>query len=137
MKGLEQIPQVSDIERAYQNLKTTQSVITIANLALWSQWTRLDPRLGELWIGWVGWKWEETSPLELSSELKKQPWPAAMWVLLEHIPLLIPSAQKGVIQKYRAWMNLVMSAGVATIEPAPPGTLKSSSWASFQPSKYP
>ena len=32
-------------------------------------------------------------------------------------------------------MNFVMSVGVETIEPAAPGTLKSSSSASFQPSR--
>lgn len=84
MKGLKKWPTIKDLEFAYLSLQLEKSV-SAEEIARYSQWTRLDPRLAEILTGYISRNWKEISPITLNLEMKKQPWPAVMGVITEQI----------------------------------------------------
>ena len=85
MKGLKKIPNQRQLSQAYKALQLVQNSVSIKKLVLWSQWARLDPRLGEILIGYLANFWQIYNPLEINQQLKKQVWPAVFGVLLEQV----------------------------------------------------
>lgn len=88
--GLATIPGATDLERAYRLLFVRSSrgtgrarQPTCAELALFSQWARFDPRLAEILVQYVIVTWRRIHPVELHQALHTQPWPGACAVLLE------------------------------------------------------
>lgn len=109
MKGLYKIPTQVDLAKAYnqlQSFKSKRKAIEENQIALWSQWTRFDPRLGEILADYLLKNWESLNPVQLNSEIKKLPWPAALGVILETSKLLI---EKNRFSIFSAWSTLVMS----------------------------
>ena len=86
MKGLKKIPSQRQFLQAYKALQLMPDSVSIKKLVLWSQWTRLDPRLGEILVAYLAKFWQIHKPLEINQELKKQVWPAVFGVLLEQAP---------------------------------------------------
>ena len=86
MKGLKKIPTQRQLSQAYKVLQLVQNSISIKKLVLWSQWARLDPRLGEILVGYLANFWQRHNPLEINQQLKQQIWPAVFGVLLEQVP---------------------------------------------------
>lgn len=82
MKGLIIIPIQSDLLEAYNELLANQA-ITNKKLALYSQWTRFDPRLAEIMTSYLSQNWLRFSAVELHKQILKQPWPQALSVLLD------------------------------------------------------
>ena len=107
MKGLVEIPSLSDSQYAYQQLQTRAEAITVAQLALWTQWARLDPRLAEQWIVHVSKFWKSYSAIEWNLSLRSQPWPCAAGPLFEQVRslLLRDRAEKNLFSK---WFQCVM-----------------------------
>ncbi|MCB0386504.1 MAG: hypothetical protein KDD43_14015 [Bdellovibrionales bacterium] len=116
MKGLIRYPQTEDLAKAIHVLQTGREIET-TNLALFSQWSRLDPRVGEVLVQFVFHHWREIEPLSLNQELHKQPWPAAMGVILEFVDLQLKSPDRSC---FRHWAALVMN-----------GVTKQSGWPQF------
>ena len=83
MKGLKKIPSPTQRLKAYNTLQFSPHLVQIKELALWSQWVRLDPRLGEIVVGHIGQFWSHINPQELNQTLQKQVWPSAFGVLIE------------------------------------------------------
>lgn len=109
MIGLKRIPQLQDLEEAYgllQSAARNQSVIAPKKLALLSQWTRFDPRLGEQLVSHLGQSWRKLEPLNLNKELCRQPWPPAMGVIL--LKVLNYSITKSNRPLFKQWTSLVM-----------------------------
>ncbi len=107
MKGLVVIPSIELLATAYGKLQSGFK-IEISELALWSQWARLDPRLAEQWVDHLEKNWREISPLEFRTAALKQPWPASVGLLLEHALLLGRDRKKfGAQALFRAWCGLV------------------------------
>lgn len=86
MKGLSKIPSEKQISKAYKALQFSPGLVCVKNLALWSQWTRLDPRLGEIFIEYISKFWTAYNPVDINQQLKKQIWPAVFGVILEQVP---------------------------------------------------
>ena len=108
MKGLIEIPSLSDYQYAYHQLQTRAEAITVAQLALWTQWARLDPRLAEQWIYHVSKFWKSYSPAEWNHLMRSQPWPCAAGPLFEQVRslLLQDRVEKSLFKK---WFQCVMS----------------------------
>lgn len=114
MKGLSSVPSLRDLERAYRKLQSDLESISIAEWALWSQWSRFDPRLAEQWISGLSKQWRDVSPLLLNESLRSHPWPAAAGVLLEQAWVYWDGSQEEKTL-FRAWSRCVMSG----VEAAP------------------
>lgn len=108
MIGLTQLPSQEQLGAAYQRLQDPQAQITLEQWALWSQWSRLDPRLAEQWITAISQQWRSIPPAQLNGALQKQPWPAAAGVLLEQGHGFY-QASKTERRLYLRWCRCVMS----------------------------
>ena len=86
MKGLCKIPDEKKITQAYRKLKYKSEEVLLKDLALYSQWARLDPRLGEMVIEHLAFCWEDINPIQFNYNIKKQVWPSALGALLAQIP---------------------------------------------------
>ncbi|MCM2278647.1 MAG: hypothetical protein NDJ89_11290 [Oligoflexia bacterium] len=104
LKGLERIPSLDELAQAYSELQNAKDALPAERLALWSQWSRLDPRLAEQLVAHLSRYWRDLNPLELHTALVDQPWPAALGVLLEYAK---ERAQEPRLMK--AWNALVLS----------------------------
>ena len=62
MKGLKQIPSVRQLSFAYSFLQQTREKISDRKLILYSQWARLDPRLGEILVQYMSHFWKQHHP---------------------------------------------------------------------------
>src|SRR4051812_43370242 len=103
MKGLAKIPSSSKLASAYKSLQSDS--FSERDLAIWSQWSRLDPRLGEILVKAISSTWKNLSPVKLNAEIKNQPWPAALGVLLDFAKEEILSDDKSL---FKSWSNCVM-----------------------------
>lgn len=112
MIGLKEIPSAERLQRVYALLQAGGAVDE-KQIALWSQWVRFDPRLGEQMVVFLHSEWRRIDALKLNLELHRQPWPAAMGVLLETAKLLHPAREQAV---FGNWCRLVMSE----VEPVSP-----------------
>lgn len=111
MNGLEKIPSEKEREKVYEILqglrsKKTSQEITPNKLALYIQWTRFDPRLAEIIVGYIVKNWIAMNPMSLNDCLKKQPWPQAGGVILEFAKKAIDLKTR---KKFSYWSNLVTS----------------------------
>lgn len=96
MKGLKSIPSLRQMAKAYETLQSRQEGLCLSyrKLSLYAQWSRLDPRLGELVINYISQCWRKLHPIELNNCLQKEVWPAVFGVLLEHISFYYEQKKK-------------------------------------------
>ncbi|MCM2324145.1 MAG: hypothetical protein NDJ90_12870 [Oligoflexia bacterium] len=104
MKGLARVPSLDELARCYSELQNTSGPLPPAQLALWSQWSRLDPRLAEQLVAHLTLHWSTLNPLEVHAALLAQPWPGALGVLLEYA-----KEKSDEPRLMRAWSALVLS----------------------------
>lgn len=102
MNGLLNIPNEVQLLQAYEKLQFNPAQIKVAELALWSQWVRFDPRIGELIVRFYVKHWQSIHPHLLRQELLIQPWPQTMGVIFEFVDLLLDSHLL-----FRAWAQFV------------------------------
>ena len=95
MKGLDKIPNQKKLSQAYKTLHFYPHSIRIKNLILWSQWARLDPRLGEILVEHIAKFWLKYNPVKLNQSLKLKAWPSAFGVLIEHVPFYQGQSLRG------------------------------------------
>lgn len=112
MKGLNKIPNQKQLSKAYKVLQVLPHSVCVKDLALWSQWVRLDPRLGEILIEYLSKFWEKQNPVEINQYLKRQAWPAAFGVLLEQVPFYYSQKMKN--QQWNKKLFLYWSKCVMT-----------------------
>ncbi len=115
MKGLINIPSQKELAKAYIKLNeasrvegvSIQTIPTTAQIALWSQWCRLDPRLAELFVRALSICWVHLPPSQLNKELAVMPWPTAFGVLGEQSKdyLLKAPSEK---MAFNYWIQCVM-----------------------------
>ncbi|MCC7406011.1 MAG: hypothetical protein IT288_16580 [Bdellovibrionales bacterium] len=105
MKGLRHFPQVAELSQAIHDLQTF-APISPDDLALMSQWARLEPRVAEALVQYLLNQWPKISPLTFNQNLQSQPWPAALGVVLEFVDLQLPSIDR---TAFRHWACLVMN----------------------------
>lgn len=115
MRGLKNFPQKKQVAQAIHTLQTLEPTPEHL-LSLYSQWARVDPRIAESLVYYLKNKWEFINPLQLNNELQKQPWPAAMGVILNFIDLYsdnrawhLKTRANMSLKKFRLWSALVMS----------------------------
>lgn len=115
MKGLNKIPDERELEGAYARLQGGEK-FSVENYALYSQWARFDPRLAEQLVSAIARDWRSVSPVALNEQIKKQPWPAAFGVLIEHAVLFITqsnaAADPAERELFMRWKDCAMS-GIA------------------------
>lgn len=90
MKGLKALPSINDLLGAYNQLQSADELLPADQLALYSQWSRLDPRMAQIMVEHLILYWRQIRLGELQDELQKQPWPRAILVLLYFANLAIP-----------------------------------------------
>ncbi len=112
MKGLDKIPSAQDLSKTYDFLQFTKTHASESELALWSQWTRFDPRLAEIFITYILKNWTRINPVQLNLQIKTQAWPSVFGVLMEQALMTISNADKTL---FRHWKRCVMTS----ISPAP------------------
>jgi len=111
MKGLERIPSIQDLAKAYDHL--LEGKVESDTIALWSQWSRFDPRLAEILVAYIARHWKTFDLFELRSALLKRPWPQAFGVLVENaIAARLISRRE--VSLFRRWANTILSG----VEPA-------------------
>lgn len=106
MKGLEKLPTSDELLHAYNQLQSPGNSISSFDLALWSQWTRLDPRLAEILVDWMERNWRTLPPALLHEALLRQPWPQVFGVLLEHTAVRLKNSQ--VRKQFHLWYQCTM-----------------------------
>lgn len=112
MKGLNKIPNQEKIAKVYATLQFHQDSVHPKDLALWSQWTRLDPRLGEILIEYISKFWQKQNPIVLNKYLKLYPWPSVFGVLTEQVPfyhLQNPQKKNWNKKLFLNWAKCVMT----------------------------
>ena len=82
MKGLLKIPDVKDLSQVYRTFQNQTTAAAPKQLALWSQWSRFDPRLAEQWTAHCAKYWRSLPSAMLNQEFRLQSWPAVAGVLL-------------------------------------------------------
>lgn len=102
MKGLTSIPSEKNLFTAYESLQNHAP--SMNQLALWTQWVRFDPRLGEIFCKYLNQHWKEISPLDFNKELHLQPWPQAIGPIIEHTQLLLNRRERCF---FSSWKRLV------------------------------
>lgn len=114
MKGLKHIPSTRQLALAYSALRRGE--VSDSKLVLYSQWTRLDPRLGELIVQYIAGFWKEVHPVCLNSCIQNQVWPAVFGVLLDHVPFYYKKKKikNQELVLFRKWADCVM-AGIQPV----------------------
>jgi len=103
MKGIGRIPGVRELLAAYGRIgRASSRPLRAETLVLWCQWTRFDPRLGELLAGHVARHWNSLNPLVLRGEALKHSWPATTGVVMDHAAMLLPAGQLSLFKKWVA-----------------------------------
>lgn len=106
MKGLSKIPSKENLQQAYEKLNSNP---TIKDLALYSQWTRFDPRLGEILALVVSKSWKNILPTALNYEIMMQPWPQAFGVICEHAKILLQNRDKEERKQFEYWQRIALT----------------------------
>lgn len=117
MKGLSEIPSTAQLQQAYATLQSTlrtKVACSEADLALWVQWSRFDPRLAEQITAHIINYWSNLNPMVFNEKNRQQPWPALLGVIIEQARLFshLPADQT---RLFRAWSKVVMTH----VDPAP------------------
>jgi len=115
MKGLESVPNISNLRVAYDHLQSAKMLLNPPQIALYSQWARLDPRLAEILVGHFTVFWQEIAVGSLIQALTQQPWPRSIAVLLRFAVLGLATADREVARH--------LISAVETAFPAPPPQL--------------
>jgi hypothetical protein len=102
--GLKKIPTDQDLAKAYAALR---GALGAGELAAYSQWTRFDPRLAEIWVKAVLERWKSVHPIELHESLKREPWPGAAGVLLEFVARAV-RAEPAEARLFKLWKEMVL-----------------------------
>jgi hypothetical protein len=112
MRGLERIPSESQLASAYGRLQAPQFrdvPVSVEDWALWSQWSRLDPRLAEIWCARMALDWRQVAPFALNAALRSLPWGAAAGVLFLQTKTQLPASSR---KTFASWCHIVMD-GIA------------------------
>lgn len=98
MKGLKKIPSPHDLAKVYHRLQSEK--LTGRYLISIFQWSRFDPRLGEILVAKIIQDWQQINPFYLYCHLIKTTWSSAMGVLLDMAQLQIKTQH---LAAYKAW----------------------------------
>ncbi len=108
LDGLKQLPNLENLETAYLSLIHEQpDRPKVSDLVKFSQWSRLDPRLAEIWVQYIGRHWSSLNPLELRTAVASQPWPAAVGLLLDFSQEIVEAEAKQV-KVFKIWKRLIV-----------------------------
>jgi len=101
------IPTQEDLSNAYDQLQIqTITHVSCDSIAQFGQWSRFDPRLGEILVKYLAVHWKEINPSELNGAFRKQPWPSVLGPLLEFSYQLQPKENK---PTYKLWKQICTS----------------------------
>ena len=116
MRALKQAPSTRQLKTAYSILQNKRTKVSDQKLALYSQWVRLDPRLGEIMIQHIAQFWMQYNPIELNRQIQLQIWPSVFCVLLEQVPFYFEQKKIKInFSLFQKWANCVKDS----IVPAP------------------
>lgn len=94
MKGLTKLPNKNDMSRAAHVIQQCTGPLPARKLALFSQWSRLDPRFAEIMVRHLADSWSAIPGGDLLKALNSQPWPRAILVLLWFAERLVPRTDR-------------------------------------------
>ncbi len=111
MKGLKHPPSPRSLKKAYHILQSTEQKLKDRSLVRYSQWVRLDPRLGELMVAHIARYWRQYQACVLNRLLRQVAWPCAFGVLLSQVPLYCQKQQKNYFSSlFQKWSRCVMKS---------------------------
>jgi hypothetical protein len=113
VKGLPNLPSRKDLLQAYNEIQERRSPLPLKDLALYSQWARLDPRLAEILVEHLALCWSKIPVGEFIDTLLEQPWPRAALVLFRFAELIVPTKKRRILKGF-------ISAIEDSLEPSPP-----------------
>ena len=105
------IPSESEIESAFHNLRT--KTVSEKNWITYSQWTRFDPRLGEVWLTSFYKNWQKINPVFLQQQNLEADNPAVLGVLLDQCEAFL--IEKSLCSLFRTWKKVAVNG----VKPAP------------------
>ena len=109
MKGLKNIPSTRQIAKAYQVLQNKQHPLAPCPVLVhYAQWSRLDPRLGELVVKYISQHWKNLHPIELNNCLQNTVWPAVFGLIIEHISYDYKKKNKTELALFNKWSECVL-----------------------------
>ncbi len=101
------LPSTAALEQAYEKLIFARpSAPSPSELALYSQWSRLDPRLAELIVEYLFSAWKSIDPMALRRALLQLPWAAAFAALCEFVLIRIESESED-SRLFHKWADLI------------------------------
>jgi hypothetical protein len=103
MKGLDRFPDKKQILDAYDKLKWFSTTVTASDLALFSQWARLEPTMAELVTEHLRDNWRSINPKELNRSLQSQPWPSTIPAMLEQITEMCSFTNEQCKDEFTSW----------------------------------
>jgi len=112
MRGLQKIPPERQISKAYFNLQSAEQDLSEIQISLYSQWSRLDPRLAEILIKHLSLYWKKYHPIKLNAAIRSQIWPAVLGVLLNHVPFYHQQKKTHWTEEnlFKKWSDCVMDS---------------------------
>ncbi len=81
------VPSREELQKSYERLQLGQQTVTAEQLVLWSQWSRLDPRLAQILVEYLQLKFQNINPMDVWSTNSGTPLPQALPVLCEFVAL--------------------------------------------------
>lgn len=100
MRGLRALPQTDDLLEAYREIEKrgdglrSDQALSEKQIAVYSQWSRLDPRLAELFTGYLERWGHEIHIFRFLRELESLPWPRAILVPLRFAEIKLTFGMK-------------------------------------------
>jgi hypothetical protein len=84
MLGLHKKPTPHSLLKAYNQLQSSKQ-ISEDECILYAQWSRFDPRLGEILVQYLTQNWQQLNPMVLRQKNQNAPCPQALAVIFEHV----------------------------------------------------
>jgi hypothetical protein len=103
------VPTVEQLVKAYDRLQFSPQSIEVQELVKFSQWTRVDPRLGTVLYRALPKVWKQCNPLEVNRELKDQAWPSAFGVLCDQVSQYSEFESQEERDLFESWAKCVLT----------------------------
>jgi hypothetical protein len=108
-------PSFSDLQQAYERLRSKDVPVTCGDLARFIPWARVDARLGEILIGYLSDHFFRLDPFTLRSANQTHSQPQVLAVLIEFCRLNLKSLGRENRRDFDLWAGIV----IQDVKPAP------------------
>jgi hypothetical protein len=113
LRDFSNLPSAKDLQEAYERLLgQRQPLVSEVELVQLAQWARLDARLAEILVEWIGRNFQTLNPWKLRLLNRQQVYPSVLCAVLDVCQLVINKSDK---RDFSLWKSLIQQG----ISPAP------------------